>query len=162
MEVIEILENSELFGGFERKYLEKIAPLCRTHHFSMGETIFSEGGESKELYILVDGILALEKKVRQAFENRALVTKLEEIRKGEAFGWSGMIEPHTFASSVRCLTDCEVLCMNTAELRGLMESDPALGYELVQRLARLISSRMTYARDNLARTLSQARLAQEL
>ena len=98
----------------------------------------------------------------QAFENRTLVTKLEEIGKGESFGWSGMIEPHTFAASARCLTDCEVLCIKCKRLRELMDSDPNLGYELVQRLARLISSRMTYARDNLTRSLSQARLAEEI
>ncbi|MFC1942510.1 cyclic nucleotide-binding domain-containing protein [Chloroflexota bacterium] len=162
MEVIDILGRSELFGSFEKKYLEKIVPLCRSQHYSMGETIFNEESESKDFYILTDGNLALEKKVKQAFENRTLVTRLEEIGKGEAFGWSGLIEPHTFSASVRCLTDCEVLCINCESLRELMDSDPNLGYELVQRLARLISSRMTYARDNLTRSLSQVHLAQEI
>ena len=162
MEVMEILGSSELFGGFGKKYLEKIVPICRSQHYNKGETIFNEGSESEDFYILADGNLALEKKVMQAFENRTLVTKLEEIGKGESFGWSGMIEPHTFAASARCLTECEVLCINCKRLRELMDNDPNLGYELVQRLTRLISSRMTYARDNLTRSLSQVRLAEEI
>jgi len=162
MEVIEILGSSDLFGGFEKKYLEKIVALCRSRHYGKGEIIFDEGSKSKEFYILSDGNLALEKKVKRASEGRTWATTLEEIGKGEAFGWSAMVEPHIFSSSVRCLTDCEVLVINGERLRELMDSDPNLGYEIVKRLARLISSRMTYARASLTSSLSQARLAQEI
>lgn len=162
MEVMEILESSELLGGFEKKYLEKIVPLCRTEHYSMGDSIFDEGSESKKFYILTEGTLSLEKKVSQAFENRESVIQLEEIGKGEAFGWSGLIEPHRFAASTRCLTECDVLSIECQKLLELLDRDPDLGYKLAQRLARLMSSRMTYARENLTKGLSQIRLDKEI
>jgi CRP-like cAMP-binding protein len=162
MEVMEILESTELLGGFEKKYLEKIVPLCRTEHYSTGDRIFNEGSESREFYILTDGSLSLEKKVSQAFENKESVIQLEEIGKGEAFGWSGLIEPHRFAASTRCLTECDVLSIECKKLLEIMDDDPELGYKLAQRLARLISSRMTFARENLTRGLSQIRLDKEI
>ena len=163
MEIKEILENTEFLGGFETDYLDRITPLCATEHYRAGDSIFTEGNASKDFYILVDGAISLEKKVSQAFGDAEDTTlQLEEIEQGEAFGWSGLIEPHEFAASTRCLTDCDVVSVKGDELLKLMEKEPEFGLKLAQRLARLISSRMTYARENLTRGLSQIRLDKEI
>jgi CRP-like cAMP-binding protein len=162
MEITDILGNSELFGGIEKKYLEEIAHLCHSQHYAKGETIFNERDKAEYLYILTDGNLALEREVKQESTSQTWATILEVIGKGEGFGWSTMVEPHTFTASSRCITDCEVLAIKGEKLRELMDGEPKLGYELSKRFANLISRKVNYARASLTKSLSQIRLAEEM
>ena len=55
MAIIETLKNSELFADLEAGQLEKVSSLCRGGSYRQGKTIFNEGDEATELYILTDG-----------------------------------------------------------------------------------------------------------
>ena len=149
MSIIDTLKSSKLFEGFEAHHLKKIADLCRGGSFREGTMVFKDGDEAAELYVLTEGKVALEINVRPVADRPAMPCAMEVVSKGEAFGWSALVEPHTYTLSARCMTNCTVLAIKADMLQKLIADDPSLGYELMKRLARLIRLRLTRTRLRL-------------
>lgn len=162
MAVIDTLKSSDLFKDLAQKYLEKLAHLCIGRNYKEGETIFQEGSKATELYVLTDGRVALEMSIRPVPERSAIPTAVEVINKGEAFGWSAVVEPYQFTLSARCLTNCTVLAIKGDMLLKIMAEDTELGYELMKRIAGLISLRLTYTRLRLTSGLGLVLLGREM
>jgi len=162
MTIIDTLKSSELFEGLETHHLEKVSVLCRGGSYREGTTIFKEGDEATEFYILTDGRVVLEMEVRPVPDRPAIPTAVEVIRKGESFGWSALVEPHKYTLSARCMTNCTVLAIKGDTLHKVIADDPALGYELMKRLAQLISLRLSHTRLRLTSGLGLILLGKEL
>ncbi len=162
MAVVDSLRNSELLRDLEKRHLEKMSPLCRGISYREGMTIFKEGNEAKELYILTEGRVALEMEIRPVPDRPAIPTAVDVVTKGDGFGWSAIVEPYVYTLSARCLTNCQVLALKGEMLREAMVNDPELGYELMKRIAKLISLRLTYTRLRLTSGLGLALLGKEL
>ncbi len=153
MVLIDTLKVFEFFEGLETSHLEKLGDLCRGGSYRQGEMIFKEGDEATELYVLTDGRVALEMEVRPVPDRPAIPTAVEVVTKGEVFGWSAVVEPYIYTFSVRCMTSCTVLAIKGDMLRKVMANDAGLGFELMKRLARLISLRLRYTRLRLTNGL---------
>jgi len=162
MAIIDTLKSSELFGGLETAHLEKFSVLCRGGSYKQGMMIFNEGDEAAELYILTDGRVALEMQVCPVPNRPAIPTALEVVTKGECFGWSALVEPYVYTLSARCMTNCTVLAIKGDMLRKAMADDPVLGYEVMRKLAQLISLRLTHTRLRLTSGLGLILLGKEL
>ncbi|GAI54829.1 unnamed protein product [marine sediment metagenome] len=121
-----------------------------------------EGDEATELYVLTDGRVALEMEVRPVPDRPAIPTAVEVVSKGEGFGWSSLVEPHIYTLSARCMTNCTVLAIKGDVLRKTIADDPGLGYELMKRVARLISLRLAHTRLRLISGLGLTLLGKEL
>ena len=161
MAIIDTLKSSELFEGLETRLLEKVSTLCRGGSYKEGNIIFKEGDEATELYILTDGRVALEMDVRPVPDRPAIPTAVEVVSKGESFGWSALIEPHIYTLSARCVTNCTVLAIKGDVLLNVMAEDTDLGFELMKRLAQLVSIRLAYTRLRLTSGLGLFLLGNE-
>ena len=161
MSVADALNKSELFGGLEPRSLEKISTMCRGRSYQEGTTIFREGDEAKELFVLTEGRIVLELEILPVPNRPAIPTAVEVVTKGEGFGWSALVEPHVYTLSARCMTNCQVVAIKSDLLRNLMADDVALGYELMKRLAKLIAMRLTHTRLRLTSGLGLILLGRE-
>lgn len=162
MAIVDALKNSDLFRDLAIGYLQKVSVLCRGRSYQEGGMIFKEGDKAEELYVLTDGRVALEMEIRPIPDRPAIPTALDVIAKGEGFGWSALVEPYVYTLSARCMTNCQVLAMNGDMLRRVMIDDAELGYELMKRVAKLISIRLTNTRLRLTSGLGLALLGREL
>ncbi len=162
MALIDTLKASEFFEGLETGHLEKMGNLCRGYSYREGEMIFKEGDEATELYVLTNGRVALEMAVHPVPDRPAIPTAVEVITKSEIFGWSALVEPYIYTLSARCMTNCTVLAIKGDMLRKVMADDAGLGFELMKRLARLISLRLTHTRLRLTSGLGLVLLGKEL
>ena len=162
MTLIDTLKSSEFFGGLETGYLKKVGNLCRGGSYQEGEMIFKEGDEAKEIYVLVDGRVALEMEVRPVPSRPGIPTAVEMVTQGETLGWSALVEPCVYTLSARCITSCRVLAIKGDMLRKVMADDVGLGYELMKRLTKIISSRLTHTRLRLTSGLGLVLLGKEL
>ena len=162
MALIDTLKASEFFEGLETGHLEKLGNLCRGGSYREGEVILKEGDESAELYLLTNGRVALEMEVRPVPDRPAIPTAVEVVTKGEVFGWSAVVEPCIYKLSARCMTNCTVLAIKGDLLRKVMADDAGLGFELMKRIARLVSLRLTHTRLRLTNGLGLVLLDKEL
>ena len=162
MEIIDVLQNSELFAGIDKSHLTKVSDYCIRNSYNQGTIIFKEGQKATELYILADGRVVLEMEVRPMANQPGVPTAVETITAGGAFGWSTIVEPYIYTRSARCITNCAALVINGQMLSKLMADDTVFGFELMKRLAALISLRLTNTRLRLVGVIGIALLEREV
>jgi len=74
---------------------------------------------------------------------------IESIGMGELLGWSWLIPPYRWAFGAVAATALEAFAFDAPAVRECCANDPALGYELNQRLTRVLAKRLQGTRIRL-------------
>ena len=136
------LKECQTFSRLTDDKLEKVAEICSQEVYEVGATIFQAGSMAEEVFILVDGKVALQMEAPMGqLQLRKRVT-VETVGNRELFGWSGMVEPYIYTLSAICLRTSTVLIINAQKLSSLLQEDYLIAYEVLQGLASTISSRL--------------------
>jgi hypothetical protein len=64
-------------------------------------------------------------------------------------GWSWLVAPYRWTFDARATEDTTVIAFDGACLRSKCQTDPALGYDLLQRVVQVMSARLHSARVRL-------------
>lgn len=143
-EIAELLTETEVFEGLDPADLEFIAGCGTNVAFRAGEPIAREGSPAEHFYVIRAGKVALEVAVPQA---EAL--EIETLGPGEVLGWSWLFPPYKWAFDVRAVEQTRAVSLDGTCLRGKCGDDPRLGYELMQRFARVMTARLQATRLQL-------------
>jgi CRP-like cAMP-binding protein len=145
METIgDLLSRHPFFTGLKPEYVALIAGCGQNVHFDTGAYLIREGEQADRFFAIRGGVVAVETYV----PTRGPVT-LQTIREGEILGWSWLFPPYVYQFDARAQEDVRATAFDGACLRGKCDADPALGYELMKRVARLVSSRLEATRRQL-------------
>jgi CRP-like cAMP-binding protein len=145
METIgDLLSRHTFFTGLTPEYLALIAGCGQNVHFAPGAYLLREGEKADRFFAIRVGSVAVETYV----PSRGAVT-LQTIGEGEILGWSWLFPPYVYQFDARAREDVRATAFDGACLRGKCDADPVLGYELMKRVARLVSSRLEATRRQL-------------
>lgn len=131
-----ILEAHPYFSGLDEAYLELITGCAKNVHFRQDDYLFRAGDEAQDFYVLRQGIVGLELDVN----HKAMV--VHTLGEGEILGWHWLVSPHQWQISARAVQTSRAIALDGTCLRRKCESDPALGFELMQRFARDMEKRL--------------------
>lgn len=162
MSIVDSLRRTDLFRDWDAGPLTKVADLCREVSFSRGTTIFNEGDQALEFYLLTDGRVVLEMDVRPVPERPVIPTAVEVVTNDEVFGWSALVAPYVYTLSAKCMTDCSALAIRGDALRKTMDYNTALGYKVMKQLAHIVGLRLMHTRLRLVTGLGLVASPKEL
>jgi signal transduction histidine kinase len=149
----EILAQCYLFDELSDDELERVAALCREEVYEAGAIVLTEGTMAKDLYVIIDGKVALE----TSFSLRPGPGKEGTIdvitQQGQAFGWSALSGTHVFTMTARCLQPTKVFAINGADLHSLLVKDLFMGYKVMEGLVAVVASRLRHTKETLAQVL---------
>jgi CRP-like cAMP-binding protein len=74
---------------------------------------------------------------------------VETLAAGDLMGWSWLVPPFRCAFDARAVELTRLISLDAACLRGKMEQDPVLGYELYKRFSPVIAARVAAARRQM-------------
>ena len=154
--VKQVLASSQLFGELTDGELDKIAALSREGVYEAGTTVFREGDPARDLYIVEDGKVVIEMKIRLGPGGPGRQGAIDVITKGEVFGWSAIGERQTLTMSARCIEDTKVIALDGERLSRLFDEDSHIGSRVRKKLLGVVYSRLRHTRDTLAHVLSIA------
>ena len=98
--------------------------------FLPGQTIFLEGDDSQDLYILVSGRIAVFKGDQQ----------IREIwREGSVFGEVSFFLGDRRSASVKAVTAVEVVCIPKEKIMFFLDDCPAAGPEIIRHLSKWLN-----------------------
>ena len=140
----EIVGESPVFDGLTEERLGLIAGCAGNVGFAAGERLFREGEPADTFYLVRKGRVALS---THAPARGSVV--IETLDPGEIVGWSWLFPPYVWHFDARAVDDVRAVAFDGACLRGKCESDPALGYELMQRFASVMIDRLQHTRLRL-------------
>lgn len=145
-EVLQSLRRCEIFLGLSDDDLEKIAalPSVRMKTFEAGVCISKEGEPAWNLCILVEGKIDLRMGIQLDLAGPSEEITVDTVTKGSIFHWSALVPPYLLSRSSFSVTKSKVLAINGKELLGLMDTNPRIGYEIMQSIAAVIASRLKF------------------
>ena len=137
-----ILKEIELFEKVNFEVLNEIAGICFEESYSKDTVLFEKDEQAKCLYILLEGSVYL------VIKNGGTITyTLKE--PGNVFGWSSMLEHGTYTASGICATDLRAVKIEKDKLSKIFKNHPEVGFKVLQRLAGVISTRLSNAYRDL-------------
>ena len=144
MDLMQLLRRCEVFVGLDDSDLQKIAelPSWQRKTYNAGEFIFREGAVSNNFYVLDDGEINLLVASRKEGTKELIQVAVDTVTKGDVFGWSSLVAPHTRSMSAICIKRSTMIAVSGTELNELMDCNHSLGYEVTKSLVRVIAKRL--------------------
>jgi CRP-like cAMP-binding protein len=137
----EILAEHPFFRGLAPDTLKLIAGCASNVHFDAGRMVFREGEPADRFFAVRHGSIAIE---IHAPDRGPVV--VQTVGEGEILGWSWLFPPYVWKFDARAREAVRATAFDGACLRKKCDEDPALGYELMKRLAHLVSRRLEATR----------------
>jgi CRP-like cAMP-binding protein len=142
--IADLLPRLPFFTGLKSEYLALIAGCGRNVHFAPGAYLLREGEAADQFFAIRGGRVSVE----TYLPSRGPVT-LQTTGEGEILGWSWLFPPYVSQFDARARDDVRATAFDGACLRKKCDADPALGYDLMKRLAGLVSNRLEATRRQL-------------
>jgi CRP/FNR family cyclic AMP-dependent transcriptional regulator len=136
-EIITSLRQSDIFYQFTQTQLELVANLCIEKSYGAGDVLFEENTRSKELYIVVQGEVAILVNPgivgTQGSAEKVIVTTM---RRGQSFGEIAVVDEGLRSATAQVKNKGAVLLViPRGKLIMLCDTYPQLGYRLMYNLA---------------------------
>ncbi len=134
-----LLKQADIFFSLSQTQLELIANLCQERAYKTGEIIFFEHTNSDELYVITQGevdILINPSLVSSNPDEGANLITIATLRRGQSFGEIALVDQGLRSATARAARDnTNLLVIGSENLRGLCETYPDLGYQMMFNLA---------------------------
>ena len=149
----EALSGCPFLHGMSREHLAVLAGTARDVTFPARHRLFEDGGRATRFWLIQSGYVVLDLNVPG--QSR---TKIDTLGMGELVGWSWLFPPYRWAFGAVAARQTEAFEFDAPAVRACCEADPVLGYDLTQRLARVLAKRLQATRVRLitASSLSAA------
>jgi len=137
-------EELAFTAGFDRSQTERLAEIATPVQWNAGEMVYREGDPGSPLYLVEEGLVAIELVV----PGRGPITILT-VGPGDVFGWSSLFYQRPKTNGARALVPTRALALDTARLRALCDGDPGFGYAMTRRILQVVSQRLKATRIQL-------------
>ena len=138
------LAGHPFLHGMPREHLDVLAHAASDVTFPARHRIFEDGGYASRFWLIRSGQVALD--LQLPGEGPMII---ETIGMGELLGWSWMFPPYRWAFGAVTVSPFEAFEFDAPAVRDRCAADPALGYELTQRVARVLAKRLQATRMRL-------------
>ena len=138
------LATHPFLHGMPADQLGMLAEAARDVRLPVRYRLFEDGGNAARFWLIQCGHVSLDLHVPG--EGPVVI---ETIGMGELLGWSWMFPPYKWAFGAVAATTVEAFEFDAPTVRKLCVADPALGYELNQRITAVLAKRLRAVRIRL-------------
>jgi CRP-like cAMP-binding protein len=140
----DLLKQYDFFKGFTEGELKKLADVAVELSFKAGFQLWKKGDPAKNLYLLLEGKVVMVMDAYMGTAKPPMQVTVDLITKGDAMGWSAVVEPYVYTLGARSIDDSKAIAFESDKLRGLLTEDTALGLKFMQATAKVIAGRLTH------------------
>lgn len=139
----ETLRRFSLFAGLDPAWFKDIAMVGEEVKLAQGEWLFHEGDDADALYLVLNGSVELKIDLDVQSSRQA---DISTVSAGEVLGWSALVEPEVYTLGAVAASDVQLVRLDAAGLRKLMEQNYEFGFHLMRQLAKVLGQRLTNLR----------------
>jgi CRP-like cAMP-binding protein len=139
-----IIRQHPFLQGLEPQYLKLIVGCASNVRFKAGQSLFREGEEANQFYMIRQGKVALQ----ISAPPRTVIT-LQTVREGDILGWSWLVPPYRWRFDARALDATRAIALDGKCLRAKSEEDHNFGYEMMKRFSNVMVERLEATRLQL-------------
>ena len=145
------LGRLSFFQGIPSWALIRLAEAATEEELPAGRLVLRQSDRARAVHFLLAGSVQV---LIRVGEEDLLVGVLR--RPGELVGWSAFRPPYRYTASVRCEAPSRLVRVPAVVFEELFEREPALAYQVLQRVAVSVANRLGHAREHLFMPPGQA------
>jgi CRP-like cAMP-binding protein len=133
---VQTLGAHEIFSYLSPNQVDAISDASEVISRSAGDTVYYQGASATHLYVLLHGQVALR------LPGRGGVSLLvEQIGEGALFGSCVCFDIDAYSLTAQCVTETQLLRIEAATLRRMMENDLTMGFALQRHITNVYFKR---------------------
>lgn len=144
-ETREFLIHLPVFSSFSLDNLSILAKHMSFVHLQRGEYLFMEGDQGSFLGFVVSGVLEVQKNTTAGTR-----VTLARLTKGSSIGEMAIIDQSVRSATVVAKQASTLVTLTEKGFNLLAERQPALGIQVIKKIARLLSLNMRRTSSKLA------------
>jgi CRP-like cAMP-binding protein len=141
--LLTVLRKHPFVDDFRPEHIERLRTLAREVSFDCDQTIFREGDDCHDFYLIVAGRVALE------MQEPDYVLRVQTLSAGDELGWSAILMGRGKYFQARALEPVEALAFDGPQLFDACREDRAFGFALMFRMLGVVSERLQATRLQL-------------
>jgi CRP-like cAMP-binding protein len=140
MAIPDLLKDCTLFLELYDREIEKIVKDCHVYTFERGQTIVAAGHEGKEIYVILDGSVEIQKR-----DDSGSVERLQVLKKGDVLGEASLLEERVYRSDVVARTTASLLEIPYEAFFSRFKTEPRVFAIVMLNLSRMMARRLRSA-----------------
>ncbi|OPY88809.1 MAG: transcriptional activator FtrB [Smithella sp. PtaU1.Bin162] len=140
------LKKFSFLEDFSDAQLNKLAAIAIEEQYPAGTQMYQKGDNARGLFLIKEGKIVLFMDKCMGPQKPPMQVTVDMISQGEAMGWSAVVDPYLYTLSALCIDDVELISLDAFALRQFMDEDCALGFKIMQAVAKTIATRLTHTR----------------
>jgi CRP-like cAMP-binding protein len=140
-----LLREMPFLAGLTDWQLERLAQRAQRSVFHAGNRIIRAGDPADRLWMIAIGHVDLD---MERPDGSAVV--VETLGPGSVLGWSSAVPPYRWHFGAVATETTLTVEVDGSALRELCESDPLLGYQLINGIVRVVADRLEATQRTLA------------
>jgi CRP/FNR family cyclic AMP-dependent transcriptional regulator len=125
-----LLDTTELFANLPAPVIDQLTARTETRTLERGDLLFAQGDASTELFVVVEGKIAIAYKSTDGRESLVAV-----MEPGGLFGELGLFDDGPRSADARALTPATVVALGFEHVRAVLREQPDLLWIVVRLLA---------------------------
>jgi CRP-like cAMP-binding protein len=141
--LLAVLKTHPFVEEFQPEHIDRLRTMAREVHFASDQTIFSEGDDAHDFYLIVSGRVALE------MQEPDHVLRVQTLGAGDELGWSSILMGRGKYFQARALEPVDALAFDGPQLLAACRDDKGFGFALMYRMLGVVSERLQATRLQL-------------
>jgi CRP-like cAMP-binding protein len=141
----ESLAAAELFAELNDEQMSRLAAVGATQSYKRGDTIFSQGEEGKQMFVICSGAVRVSRTVPGIGEEAFAV-----LKRGSVFGEMAVFDDIPRSADAIAHSSCELFVVEKEALHRLFAHNRLLACNVLDKMVRLLSRRLRESNDKLA------------
>ena len=150
----ERLSHAEIFVDLNPEDILALAEFCNELSYQDGQIVLAEDAPAETMLVVERGKLALEKRVQIGRHSTSRNATIGYIGPGQIAGFSVLVPPYTYSTSVVSVEPTRAITINGKALREYLEAHPAAGHKIMNVITSIIRGRYRNATSTLTYFLS--------
>lgn len=143
-QLITLVAQQPFFKGMSDHLIQLLADSIMEMKFKPGEWIYRQGDPANRFYLILEGQVLLESEVRDRG-----VLPIRTLGPGDELGWAWLFPPHYMHFTARVIEPTRTIFFYGTRLREKCDANHELGYELMKRVAELVTRNLNATQQRL-------------
>ena len=150
--IVKALGRAKICEGLDSKLLEAFSGVFRELEAETGTLFIQHDSQSKDVFIIVSGIVEVEIPVVGKQTNSSLA----RLKPGESVGEFALLRDARRTATARAVNGVKLIAASSDDVLKLFDVYPALGYCVCRNLGRILADRLTDTNMQLRSALSRS------
>jgi len=143
------LQKAEIFSDLNKEQIEAVIAISTVKDYVADDTVFEEGDEGKEIFVLIKGKVVIEMQMKLKSE-KALV---HTVAPDQVFGEFALMDGAPRSASALAVKDSQLLIIPIPAFTALMQKQAEIGFAVMRNFNRILCTRIRKTNRELKASL---------